>query len=274
VLVDRRLYNTNPAERKLMAQLTAGGVTVHLSNPIFRLSFEKDLVIDRRRVLIMTMCLEPATFTDTRDYGLVLARTDIIRGVARVFDTDWDHSAPPGVAPPSYNPTPPLKVPDLIWSPVDSSDKLTALIQKARHTIDATTEWLNDRYLESELIAAVQRGVRVRLILPQTPRNNSSNSAGIALLASNGVQVHVTIGQHPPAGAVPYMHAKTMIVDGRIAELGSIDLQTAAVSNDRELAIIFRQRRFVRQLSRQLQSDWASTPTPAAATAVNSSASA
>ena len=249
-----------------MAQLTAAGVAVHLSNPIFRLSFEKDLVIDRRRVLIMTMCLEPDTFTNTRDYGLILSRADIIREVTRVFDTDWSHSAPPGVTAPPYNPTPPLKLPDLIWSPVNATDKLTALIQKARHTIDATTEWLNDPYLESELIAAVQRGVQVRLILPLTPRNNSSNNAGIAMLASNGVQVHVTIGQEPPAGAMPYMHAKTMVVDGRIAYLGSIDLQTAATSDDRELGILFRRPRFITQLSRQFQSDWAASSTLAAAT--------
>lgn len=265
VLADRRLYQTDAAERALMARLSAAGVSVHLSNPIFQLSFEKDLVIDRRRVLILTMCLEPAAFSDTRDYGLVLARTDIIREVTRVFDTDWNHSAPPGVVPPPYNPTPPLEVPDLIWSPVNSADKLTALIQQARHTIDATTEWLDDPYLESELIAAVQRGVRVRLILPETPRNNSSNAAGIALLASNGVQVHVTIGQYPPVGTMPYMHAKTMIVDGRIAELGSIDLQTAATSEDRELAILVRQPRLVGKMARQFRSDWAATSTPPAA---------
>ena len=76
VTVDRSVYLTNPAEQDLVARLTAAGVSVHLSNPIFRLSFEKDLVIDRRRVLIMTMCLEPAAFVDTTDYGLVLhART-------------------------------------------------------------------------------------------------------------------------------------------------------------------------------------------------------
>ena len=74
VIVDRSVYLTNPAEQALVDRLTAAGVSVHLSNPIFRLSFEKDLVIDQRRVLIMTMCFEPAAFVDTTDDGLVLAR--------------------------------------------------------------------------------------------------------------------------------------------------------------------------------------------------------
>ena len=151
------------------------------------------------------------------------------------------------MTPPPYDPTPPIRVPGLIWGPVNATNALTSLIQKAHHTIDATTEWLDDPYLESELIAAVQRGVRVRLILPLDPRNGSSNDAGIALLAENGVQVRVTIGQYPPADT-PYMHAKTMIVNGRLAYLGSIDLQTASTSDDRELGITFRAPPLVAEL--------------------------
>ena len=183
--------------------------------------------------------------------------------MSQVFDTDWSHSAPPGVTPPPYDPTPPIRVPGLIWSPVNATNALTSLIQKARHTIDATTEWLDDPYLESELIAAVQRGVRVRLILPLDPRNGSSNDAGIALLAENGVQVRVTIGQYPPADT-PYMHAKTMIVDGRLAYLGSIDLQTASTSDDRELGITFQARPLVARLRTQFRSDWSVATSPPA----------
>ncbi|HEV3168146.1 MAG TPA: phospholipase D-like domain-containing protein, partial [Isosphaeraceae bacterium] len=221
VIVDRADYLAKPSEQVVLAQLAAEGVAIHLSNPIFVQSFEKELVIDQRTVLIMTMCLVPETFQDTRDYGLVLARPDIIREVTSVFDNDWVFSAPPGVTPPPYNPTPPLRVADLLWGPVDASAKLTPLIQKARHSIDATTELLGDPYLESELIAAAKRGVHVRLILPIVPREGASNVPGIALLTSQGVDVRVTIDQNPPPTAEPYMHAKTMVVDGRLAYLGS-----------------------------------------------------
>ena len=100
-------------------------------------------------------------------------------------------------------------------------------------------------------------------ILPLDPRNGSSNDAGIALLAENGVQVRVTAGQYPPADT-PYMHAKTMIVDGRLAYLGSIDLQTASTSEDRELGITFQAPRLVARLRAQFQSDWAGSSVLAA----------
>jgi phosphatidylserine/phosphatidylglycerophosphate/cardiolipin synthase-like enzyme len=47
-----------------------------------------------------------------------------------------------------------------------------------------------------------------------------------------------------------------MIVDGRTAYLGSIDIDTTEASQDRELGIVFRQRPLVRQLNTQFQSDW------------------
>lgn len=264
VLVDRADYAANPDEQVLLAGLAAEGVEVHLSNPIFDQSFEKEMVIDGRDVLIMTMCLVPETFEDTRDYGLVLNTPSIIGEVTRVFDNDWSFSAPPGLDPPPINPTPPLSSPNLIWSPINASDRLTSLIQGARRTIDATTELLDDPYLESALIAAAGRGVRVRLILPEVPREaGDSNASGIALLAGAGVSVRVSVGTSPPAGALPYMHAKTMVVDGKLAYLGSIDLQTASVGNDRELGALFRQPRLISRLNAQFQADWAAArPVP------------
>jgi phosphatidylserine/phosphatidylglycerophosphate/cardiolipin synthase-like enzyme len=157
---------------------------------------------------------------------------------------------------PPFNSTPPLSVADLIWSPVNAGAKLTGLIQEARHSIDATTELLDDPYVDSELIAAAKRGVRVRLILPLEPREAASNNAGIVLLASQGIDVRVTVGQFPSPTEPPYMHAKTMIVDGRLAYLASIDLQTSSVENDRELGVLFRHPRLIAALHKQFLVDW------------------
>jgi len=256
VIVDQADYHAKPPEQQEVASLIARGVSVHLSNPVFPQSFEKELVIDRSRVLIMTMCLVPETFEDTRDYGLVLANPAVIREVTSVFDTDWAYSAPPGQPTPAYNPTPPLHVPDLIWGPTDATAKLSALIQSARRSIDATTELLDDPYLEGQLIDAAQRGVKVRLITPSLTRDGGSNVAQVEFLAGLGIDVRVTNGLTPAPGSMPYMHAKTMIVDGKSAYLGSIDLETDSATLDRELGIVFRLPPLVRKLKAQFDSDW------------------
>ncbi|MHC5542106.1 phospholipase D-like domain-containing protein, partial [Singulisphaera rosea] len=264
VIVDQADYHAKPPEQQEIARLIAAGVSVHLSNAVFPQSFEKELVIDRRKVLIMTMCLVPETFEDTRDYGLVVSDRRVIREVTSVFDTDWAYSAPPGDATPPYNPTPPLHVASLIWGPTDATAKLSQLIQSARRTIDVTTELLDDPYLEGQLIDAVNRGVRVRLITPVVPRGGPSNVPQIAFLDGQGIQVRVTTDQSPPPGAMPYMHAKTMVVDGRTAYLGSIDIETTEATQDRELGIIFRQPVPVHQLLGQFRQDWARAQGPTA----------
>ncbi len=262
VIIDRADYDNKEPERIEIAQLISQGVNVHISNSVFPQSFEKELVIDQRAVEIMTMCLVTQTFEDTRDYGLLLANRAIIREVTSVFDTDWAYSAPPGQPTPAYNPTPALHVPSLIWSPTNTIERLSGLIQSAKHSIDLTTEYIDDTYLEGQLIAAAQRGVQVRVITPTVNREGFSNVANIAFLTQHGIDVRVTPDQNPPPGAPPYMHAKTMVVDGRVGYMGSIDLATVQTSVDRELGIILRQRGLVSRIRVQFQKDWATAQLP------------
>ena len=216
---------STPAEQALMARLMSAGVAVHLSNPIFLQSYEKELVIDRRHVLIMTMCLEPATFTDTRDYGLVLASPEIIGEVTNSSTTTGITPRPRAIR---YRrstrrlrcATRPDLEPDRCEFELDGADP-----EGPPH--DRRHDRIARRPLPRE---RADRGGQSRgegpPYPPAGPARWSSNLAGIALLAQHGVQVHVTIGQYPPANAMPYMHAKTMIVNGRLAYLGSIDLET------------------------------------------------
>ena len=95
--------------------------------------------------------------------------------------------------------------PSLIWGPTDATAKLSQLIQSARHSIDATTELLNDPYLEGQLIAAAHRGVQVRLIDPHVPREGKPNTPQVAFLNSQGVDVRVTT-ERPPPGRIA-LHA-------------------------------------------------------------------
>ena len=156
---------------------------------------------DRRRA----SSIEPGEFLEAR---LLLAVARSLSPAAEVQRLD--------------RPAPPPKAPSLFMEPTAGRQPILGAIASARKQIRLGICNFDDPTIGDALIAAVQRGVRVRLILPLTPRNNSSNDAGIALLASNGVQVHVTIGQYPPAGSMPYMHAKTMIVE-RPARLPGVD---------------------------------------------------
>lgn len=259
VILDRADYQAKPPEQEQAARLLSAGVQVQLSNPVFPQSFPKYILIDKRRVVIMTLCVVPPTFQDTRDYGVSLGDRRIIRELSSIFETDWASSAAPGLATPPYNPTPPISDPRLIVAPTNANAQLSKLITGARRTLDVTSEVVDDPFLQGQLVAAAQRGVKVRLISPVLSRANNDNVPGLRSLAENGVSVHVTTSLSPDPSAMPYMHAKSMIVDGRTVYLGSIDLDPTETGQDRELGIILRTPSISRQLRTQFQSDWSRT---------------
>ena len=153
-----------------------GGVSVHLSNSVFPQSFEKDLVIDQRQVLIMTMCLIPQTFEDTRDYGLVLANQGIIREVTSVFDTDWAYSRLPAARLPHSTRLPPCRSqPDL---GADRRDRQALAVDPVGPPLDQRHDRAAQRSLpRGPVDRRAHRGVQVRLITPLDTRKERPTPA-------------------------------------------------------------------------------------------------
>jgi phosphatidylserine/phosphatidylglycerophosphate/cardiolipin synthase-like enzyme len=260
VIVDNGKYEALPSERaNLAAYLTGAGAQLHLSNPIFPRSFPKVILIDERYALIGSACLDTTTFAQYRDYDYVSDEPGIIKDLLRLFENDWQHSAYPGQSSPTYNPTPVMIQPSLIVSPVYSAYRLVSFIQKAHKTLDVTSELLGDPTLESELAAAAARGVRVRLIAPETvngatPDVQELQVSSLSALKAAGIQIHVT---RPPEGPdSPYMHARTAVADGRLAYLGSISLAPDSTTYNREVGLILSDRHVVKKLQNQFEIDF------------------
>ena len=121
------------------------------------------------------------------------------------------------------------------------------------------TELLGNPVLESQLAAAVARGVRVRLIAPIAvngggPDVQELQLASLVALASVGVEVHVS-GPGESADH-PYMHARAAVVDGEVAYLGSISLSPDALAFNREMGTIIREAAVVHRLAAQFESDF------------------
>lgn len=260
-IVDRGKYEALPAERDHLAQyLTASGGKLHLSNPIFPRSFGKVVLIDEYLLVYGSACLDQTTFAQYRDFALATLDPVAVRDLHRLFDNDWAHSAPVGQEPPPFNPTPRLTpMGNLIVGPVNASDRMVRLYQEAERTLDVYTELLGNPALESELAAAVNRGVRVRLIAPRVPNGVSPEDqqlqlASLTALSDAGVDVHVS-GPVQTAD-LPYMHARAAIVDGRLGYLGSVSLSRDSITFNREVGMTLRDPSVIRQLATQFESDF------------------
>lgn len=259
-IVDRGKYGALPSERANLAQyFTASGGALHLSNPVFPRSFPKIILVDSRMFVYGSACLDQTTFLQYRDFAQVSTDPEILRALHRLFETDWMSSAAPGQDVPAFNPTPPIPGSDLIVAPVNATARLVGLYQQARRTLDVYTEIVGNPTLGAELVAAVARGVRVRLIAPAlvngaAPEAQQLQDSSLAALVAAGVQVHVSgPGQ---SAQQPYMHARAAVVDGTAAYLGSVSLSLDSATMNREMGLIQRHTAVVRKLAAQFESDF------------------
>ncbi|MEA3306754.1 MAG: phospholipase D-like domain-containing protein, partial [Elusimicrobiota bacterium] len=110
-----------------------------------------------------------------------------------------------------------LPVPSYIFSPgSQSEERLAELIGAAEKTVDAVTFTFSSRILADALIAAKDRGVKVRFM---TDRDMGKSSWAAKLIYNNGVEMKWRKGR-TTRGA---MHNKYVILDGEMLQTGSFN---------------------------------------------------
>ncbi|HVA90053.1 MAG TPA: phospholipase D-like domain-containing protein [Chloroflexota bacterium] len=216
-------------------QLDAAGISVHWASRRYTLTHEKSMVIDGATAYILTLNFTASAFTKNREFGIVDQNSTDVATTEAIFNADW-------VGKPYVN-----HDPNLLLSPVDSRMKLLALIGRARHTLDAYAEEVQDPGLETALVAAAKRGVTVRLI---SNAGDRSNTRGIARVQAGRVAVHLV--------TAPYIHAKLVLVDGKWAFVGSENISAASLDRNRELGVLVRDAGALSSLAATFESDWGS----------------
>ncbi len=234
---------TSPA--KTIDTLAAAGIKAQPASSSFPLTHEKGLLIDDSTAFIMTSNFSRSALGGSsgssgyrnREYGIIDTIQQDVQAIAAIFIADWNHSTA------QFNDT------NLVVSPINSRNDFTTLIDSAHSTLLIEAEEMNDSAIEQALANAAQHGVQVKVILP-TANNSSgdSNSQGIATIKRGGVQVR----EDPQL----YMHAKIIIVDSKIAFVGSENISAQSLDQNRELGIIVSDSSVLNKLQKTFQSDW------------------
>ncbi len=245
VMLEPHPFGGGPSTSRTLDELKAANVKAQYSSPDFKLTHEKGMVIDGATAYIMTSNFSRAALggssgssgTRNREYGIIDTNSQDVQAVISIFNADWNHTTA------QFNDA------NLVVSPVNSRSTFTALIGSARHTLLIEAEEMNDNAIEQALVSAARNGVQIEIILPAPSGSASdSNSQGIAAIK----QGNITVREDPKL----YIHAKIIVVDGVKAFVGSENISTQSLDQNRELGILVSDTSVLSKLQSTFQTDW------------------
>jgi phosphatidylserine/phosphatidylglycerophosphate/cardiolipin synthase-like enzyme len=201
-------------------ELHAAGVDVKWA-PNDVIYHQKTITVDRTTAAVGTGNLIAKYYPTSRDAYILTTNPSDVAAIAATFDTDF--SAPAAGQPPAATTTP-----RLIWAPAARKTFLQR-IDAAVHTLDITTAELKDRAVLAAVGKAARRGVACRIMLTDNP----AWSRAIDEVSASGCSVHLL----PATPAGLYMHQKLVLTDGTTLIIGSHNLSTTSLLENRELSL-------------------------------------
>ena len=125
-------------------------------------------------------------------------------------------------------------------------------IQAARESIHIQNPYfLPDQQIQNALIAAAQRGVEVRVMVPgehtDVPPIRQASRHHYGSLLEAGVKIY----EYQPT----FIHSKTLVVDGIFSTIGSINLDARSMSKNAEVSLSFYDRSFSEAIEAMFQQD-------------------
>ena len=235
VLLEQNPVGGGESNRSAQQFLTAGGVAVRWSDPAFRFTHAKLILIDGVQAVIMTLNLTASSFRSNRDFAVVIEDSAVVAALGELFASDWARVPSPAFALP------------LVISPLHARSELQGLIDAAHQSLDLYVLSLEDDAIAAALGAAAARGVRVRLIT-NPPMGADSYADERDLVRASGGYIGFLDS--------PNVHAKVVIVDGQRAFVGSQNFTATSLDQNREVGIIVADADVLRRLQQTFEADW------------------
>jgi phosphatidylserine/phosphatidylglycerophosphate/cardiolipin synthase-like enzyme len=136
------------------------------------------------------------------------------------------------------------------------AEALESLLTEAARSIDIAVYRFNSARLAGALTAALERGIRIRLVLDRNKYEESASSR--ALFASSRIPFRVRYGRRGPGSK---MHHKFAVIDGEVLATGSYNWTLESEEQNHENLLILRNSEQVKIYQREFEILWAdSTP--------------
>ena len=213
-------FHGHKTNAEAFQELSDAGVEVKWA-PNGVIYHQKTITVDDTTAAVGTGNLTPQYYSTSRDAWVLDTNSTDVAAIAATFDTDYT-TPPSGRAPAA------TAAANLIWSPTARASFLQH-IDQATHSIDVTGEELKDRAVLSGLDKAARRGVQCRIVLTENP----AWANAVAEVSAAGCSVHL----FPDTTTGLYVHEKILLTDNTELIIGSQNLTTTSLLENRELSL-------------------------------------
>ncbi len=170
------------------------------------------------------------SFYANREYRFIGHSLEIIKSLQHLFALDiaWSRVTPSDIHP------------QLLVCPIDCRKKISDALATTTNSVRIAAQYLEDPMLIEQLASLVASGIDVRILV-----SDNQKREGVE-------QVEPRMKVLPE----PYLHAKELLIDGRLLIHGSMNLSTNALDNNREIGILIDDPEVIKTFARQFERDW------------------
>lgn len=212
--------------RKLEQKLLEAGVTVARTADDLVRYHGKLLIVDRDLLHVYGFNLTRLDIEKSRSFGIITKNRALVQEAVRLFEADASRQP--------FRP----RFRDLVVSPENARDRLAAFIRKAQRELKIYDPKVADSAMIRLLQERARAGVTVRVI-------GKLGQAGSGL----------AVAKYP----AKRLHVRMIVRDGRRAFVGSQSLRRLELDERREVGVIVRDAKVIKQMSDIFEADWDQT---------------
>lgn len=234
LILEEHPFGGGSLNNKSKKTLEDNNIDVKWSSSKFALTHEKAIIIDKKEVFILNQNLTASSFVKNREYDVLDTNPNDVLQARNVFVADWEEKSISSNT--DY----------LVLSPINSRIKISSLLNSGTKSIEIEDEIIEDKQIIN-LLKEKAKNVNIKIIIP-TFSQVESNKIAVSELIKSGILVKVI--------SSPYIHAKLILIDDKTAYVGSINLSSQSMDENRELGIILSEAKSINLLNQTFDLDW------------------
>ena len=241
----------------------------------------KYIVVDRKKAYVGSQNFDWRSLKHIHELGLKITQKEIVQNVQAIFDQDWVNTEK---AEKKQKVQPSQKKPLLVkgdkasyvvaspyaWNPktvADSESELVRLLGQAKEEVLVQTmEYLPlDRKkkfyptIDNAIRAALARGVKVKLLVAHWSQGKPGIDYLKSLAMLPGIELKIVTIPAAKEGTIPFArvnHSKYMVVDKKLAWIGTSNWAGGYLDNARNLEVVVRDEKLATRVTELFTQIW------------------